>query len=471
MGIISDIRQKIVDTVAGFITGNSAYHDYAEDLAKRREYYYGYQRPQLATKPGKPNFNVTANFTKLVVDRSVSLLFGKGVEYIYPEGAEAQQEYIDQVYEDNKGGIFYNTLAQLGAQSGHCYVKIAPQAEGTIRLIAQDPMFVEVTTDPNDKELVLEYVIQYKTMDMTGHEVSLREVHSLGNFVQQTDGDGNTQVMPSETDGTPQNWNVARYHAGYTTGGRWVLDSSEIWPYPFAAIVDWQNLINTTDHLGMPDITDDVIGFQDSINFIVSNTKKIVALAGHPIRWGRDTGGQELAFDPDKFISLGPTGELNQLVPPDVVTSFQAFSSWLRQALMDITQTVDIASMADRVGALTNFGLRVLYNDALGKLEVKRQLYGWGLREVNRRVLSIVGLEPVECKLDWPDPLPEDAAAEATLITQDLNNGIVSKQTASEARGYTWEDEQQRMADEKTAQAEAGGNIGAFLLNTFNQGR
>jgi hypothetical protein len=73
------------------------------------------------------------------------------------------------------------------------------------------------------------------------------------------------------------------------------------------------------------------------------------------------------------------------------LASSQQFLLTLRQSLFDITQTVDISSMTDKLGALTNFGLRVLYADALAKLEQKRRLYGDALLDINRDCLPSTG--------------------------------------------------------------------------------
>jgi len=43
----------------------------------------------------------------------------------------------------------------------------------------------------------------------------------------------------------------------------------------------------------------------------------------------------------------------------------------LRQIIFDVTRNMDISSMKDKVGALTNFGLRILFFDALNKLATK----------------------------------------------------------------------------------------------------
>ena len=54
------------------------------------------------------------------------------------------------------------------------------------------------------------------------------------------------------------------------------------------------------------------------------------------------------------------------------LASSQTYLMTVRQGLFDITRTVDISSMNDKLGALTNFGLRVLYQDSLSKNETKK---------------------------------------------------------------------------------------------------
>jgi hypothetical protein len=123
--------------------------------------------------------------------------------------------------------------------------------------------------------------------------------------------------------------------------------------------------------------------------------------------------------------------------------------------------------MADKLGSLTNFGLRVLYQDAMSKIEEKRGLYGSLLVEVNRRLLMLAELGDDGGEVIWADVLPVNEIERATAIRTDLELGLVSKQTASSKRGYVWEDEEERIADEAT-QAD---NIGAALLTAFGQGR
>jgi hypothetical protein len=121
--------------------------------------------------------------------------------------------------------------------------------------------------------------------------------------------------------------------------------------------------------------------------------------------------------------------------------------------------------MKDRVGALTNFGLRILFYDALNKLETKRALYGWGLREINRRILMFSGSEPLDCEVVWEDPLPTDETALRANLEADLRMGVVSKETVAGRLGYDWDAEQEKLGE----QQQASDNIGAMILRGFDR--
>lgn len=427
-----------------------------------RNYRTGNQRRQIATKPGQHDDNLALNFTGLVIDRSVTLLFGEGVEFDLPGEDENNPaaDYIAGTWNVNKKSILLHNLALLGAEQGTCYLKLMPgaitkQGQEYVRLMAIDPALVTMDTHPDDLEDVIRYVIQYVTRDLDGTEVARKQV-----IERSTPDDGPTVF-----------WWVRDYISSQKTSGRWALITEESWPYSFAPMIHWQNLPDPTQAYGVPDVTDDVIEAQDKLNFVASNISKIIRLYAHPQRYGRNLGvGSQLELGPDKMPNFsGPDAEILQLDPVDDLTSSQAFMLTLRQALFDITQTVDISSMADKLGALTNFGLRVLYRDALAKLETKRSLYGEALVEVNRRLLVLGGFgdEPEAGDIIWPDILPSNEQEEVTGLTFDLDRGLVSKQTVSEKRGYNWEYEQERMVGEQAT----GDSVGAAIIRAFNAGQ
>jgi hypothetical protein len=94
---------------------------------------------------------------------------------------------------------------------------------------------------------------------------------------------------------------------------------------------------------------------------------------------------------------------------------------------------------------LTNFGLRVLFIDALARLETKQELYGEALVELNRRMLVIAGKGDDGGTVVWPDILPVDETIQTATLEADQRMGIVSKKTISTKRGYEWEDEKEAL--------------------------
>jgi hypothetical protein len=75
-------------------------------------------------------------------------------------------------------------------------------------------------------------------------------------------------------------------------------------------------------------------------------------------------------------------------------------------------------------------------------------------------------MEPIEATVVWPDFLPENDAEISAAYQSDLNMGIVSKETISGLRGYDWEQESERIAND-AAQTD---NIGAAILRNFENG-
>jgi len=302
-------------------------------------------------------------------------------------------------------------------------------------------------TLPEDVDTVIRYTIAYTITDpITKKEKAIKQV--------------------IEHDADSSYWSVVDY---VSTGSRWDKVDESMWEFDFAPIISWQNLPEPGSPYGRPDITEDLIDLQNKINFVSSNTAKTIKYHAHPKTWARGFLKQEkVSWGADEMlISDDPNALVQNLEMQSDLGSSMDFIRYLRQALFDVSRAVDIDSMADKLGSLTNFGLRVLYQDALGKLEEKRGLYGEAIIEINHRLLVLSGAANTDGgEIDWPDVMPENENEVSQAIRNDLELGLVSKQTASGRRGYTWADEEQRIADERLATD----NIGAALLRQFGQG-
>jgi hypothetical protein len=413
------------------------------------EYWQSRQRRQLKVKIGAADDNLTLNFTNLIVARTVSMLFGGGVTWDI-KGAE-QKSYIEQVFDVNKQELLLHKLGQIGAVYGTCFVKIIPDVlkdpiTGDIipRLVALNPAWMEIEVRADDLETVEAYHIRYTLNEVAFHEETRRDA-------------GGT-------------WTVKTERADRTTGGRYETVNVVQWPHDFPPILHWQNLPNMLSPYGEADI-EHVVELQDRINFVGSNISKIIRHHAHPKTWGRGFNPGQLSqtsWAADEMITLPTdTGEIQNLEMQSDLESSEKFLEFLRQAMFDVTRTVDLTSMADRIGSLTNFGLRVLYSDALNKNSTKREMYGDALLELNRRLLVLKGYEGEQSdpgEIHWGEAIPQDARETIEALMRDLQMGIVSKQTAARIRGYDWEKEQELLQAEQAQ----GDSVGAAILRAFS---
>jgi hypothetical protein len=391
--------------------------------------------------------NIGLNFTGLVVDRSVSMLLGGGIEADFGENEKAD-DYIETVYRANNSDILFNKAAQFAGIFGTGYLKIVPDGAATRgsnavivpRLIALDPLWVSIQTMPEDIETVASYTIRYNVGEKARKQVIER------NLI---------------------NWTITDYEAGRS--GRWEITNQSEWPYPFAPIVHWQNLPQPSDVYGTSDI-EDIIEVQDRANFVASNISKIIRYHAHPKTWGRNAGNSsKTSWGADEMVLFqGADAAIQNLEMQSDLASSQQFLMELRQAIFDISRTVDITSVTDKLGSLTNFGLRVLFIDAINKLQTKQALLGEALEELNHRLLVMANIEHDDGgKIIWPDPMPVNETEEIQALQADLAMQIVSKQTAAKKRNYDPKQEQKLMQEERGGEE----NLGSMLLQAFTKGQ
>lgn len=477
MGWTDTIRETIVNWLLPITAEDRERAAMLKVYEQRRQYREGIQRKALKVKIDQANDNITLNFTGLIVDRGISMLMGEGVAFDFAaeEGAtDARQEYIDAMIEANVYPIFCHKVAQLGGTYGTCYVKIMPNGlpNGLPRLVPINSQWVTLTALPDDMDTIWRYTIEYNAEDEDGRIVAYREVieHDRVYGNRDTASSATAEQLLNLFGLTVQfldQWIVRNFVM--RDGKTWELVKVVQWPYPFAPICHWQNLPDAESVYGDSDITEDMIVIQDAINFVASNVQRIIRYHAHPKTWGRgfSTAGTA-SWGADEMVTInGSDATIANLEMQSDLASSREFLHYLRGVLFDISRTVDLSSQTDKLGALTNFALRVLYKDALDKLESKRSLYGWGLSEINRRCLLLAGIATdTGGEVVWPDPLPSDTVEQAKELQIDLGEGLVDRETASTLRGYDWETVEERLANEKAEDT----TLGDQLLKAFEQG-
>ena len=433
-----------------------------------REYVKGNQPPPLMVKLGQTNDNIIVNLTGLVRDRNVALLFGEGVEFDLPgEGDTPEGQYIDATWEANNKDELLQDTADYGASGGTPCWQINPSAllkDGILyhEILCIDPAYLTIKTEPENYRRVAKYIIQYKIkLDEADRERNRkREIIPIKTIDEAT---GAEKIS---------SWEIHDYIEG-DNGGWLEMNAPVLWDYEFPPILPFKNLPNAGSPYGKPDITPDVLHIQDAINRVTSNANKVLRLMAHPRLFGKMFGNaSKVDIGPDSILnSDNPEADLKSIDPTSDFAGMTGFSESLREAMFTIARSSDPQAIKDKVGQITNFGLRILYKDAIDKLKTKRRLYGEALKELNRRLLILDGKNPDPGEVVWHEAMPQDEGELIQSYKFDLDNGIASKQTIRQKRGYDEETEKERLDAEAEEANQKNDNIGAGILTNFNTDR
>ena len=430
--------------------------EYFDSIRQRTEYRLGEQDRQLKVKFGKPDDNVRSNLIGKVVNQSVYLLLSKGVLFDLPGDDSKEQKWLDACWEANQKDIILKKMAINSADAGTGYVKLVPDGVlGTLegkeelfpRIVNLDPKHMEMITHPEDFEQVITYIIEYDTKDLEGKPMKRRE--ETTHIGEQRDATGKVVDEGGY-------WEVTNYVKPYNEN--WQQMGAPVkWENDFPPIIHWQNLPAPNTVYGEPEASDSLLELQDRRNFNASNINKIIRFHAHPKTYTvnlaipkRKDGGSSM--DTDQITQfVGENGKVANLeMQSDLAAAIQ-FYDLLGKQIFDQTSTVDVSNLKDKLGQLTNFSVRVLFQEALWKMDMKRELFGHMLRQLNRRLLIIGDQKNTDVGvIIWPDVvLPTDESERIVVQEFEMNKGLVSPQTVSVERNRDFKLEQERIKKAK----------------------
>lgn len=480
-----------------------------ETIQAARKYYDGDHPRYLKVRPGEKDHNIVINLCKAIIRKSVAWLFGdtengdtlkftiktqdkptaagnergpapdgtnRGAmgerrptmpgmmqdqdEGMMGRGQQAPdindaEQWLSDVWEANGGGQLFLKIGRRASLAGHGFIKVLPADDpandtGKPKLVLLKNELVSVLTRQDDDDTAEAFVIEWMEKRAIGKEIVDVKVR---------------QIIAKLDSG----WVFAQFNdTGKNDDNKWLVEiGPEAWRFDWCPIVDWQNM-SSDSYYGESDL-EDLPTLNNGVNFTASNVQKILYTHGHPRTVGTGFAANQLQDTAvDSFWTIeSPDAKIQNLEMQSELTAAFGFLQFLQQAFWDIGRDVDLSSLRDRIGQVTNFGLRVLANAALSKLGEKRLNYGKAINQINRILLELGGFEVRDTEIHWINPLPEDDGAEVERLQKELEMEIVSKQTAAEERRRDWEQEQERIKQEQAAR----GNIGGMLLQAFERGQ
>lgn len=421
--------------------------------------YYGKLEKPLKVKSGTPDDNVRINYARLIVDAGVAALFGDELEVkIEDDTVEAKpgdaapqpsdaQSFLDEWWENAQ---MQQVMADCGINGGVCgttFLRVfEPSADWLYpRVITVNPGVVDVETDPTDYQRVVRYILTYP---------------------KNTDGKDNglVRLVVEPVNDARTAWQLREQTAGF---GGFQDVKVTAWPYPFPPIFCAKNLPAPNEFWGMADLEPDVIDLNRAVNFVRSNTNRIIRFHAHPKTIGIGFTSPPVSTAPDEMLTINnPNAQVKNLEMQSDLTSSREFARDIEAALHEVTRTPEVVSgKLESIGQISGTALRILYRPMVEKVESKRRSYGSMLVQLVRAVLVLGGYEEDALKdihLEWPEIIPGDPETERKIAIMDKQLGV-SNDTILSKLGYNAKGESEKRATEET-------NIGAALLDQFDSG-
>lgn len=446
--------------------------------------YRGEFADPLKVSRDQLNDNVLSNRCAPIVDKGVSFLFGHPLKIeatgeaiantnhkagAYPGNGNATnldptgiQDFINGLWGDDDDKMtLLSLMAMNGGVCGQAFIKLIPP-QGQMkypRLVAMDPQLVRVVTPPDDCDLVLAFIIEYPG----SNDIQCKQI------IARVDPDNLASVAGEyDLDDTWTITNYQRQNRSYGGGGttdQWTqVGAVQEWPYPFPPIFMNQNLPNPNEVWGAPDLPHDLIRQNKVLNFIQSNTARIIKYHAHPKTWAKGIGATQIQMAVDDLTVLqSDTAQLANLEMHSDLHSSLSFASVIRSDMDEQSRVpaVALGRLEDLPkGNISGVALQLLFQPLTEKTIQKRRNYGKNIRQITRAALVIVGLISLEdyesyaIGLHWANLLPIDdlAAAQTSLILSQLG---VSESTLLQTLGFDPEDESDKKEAEDTKKATA----------------
>lgn len=439
----------------------------AEDESRRLQDYerawkaYDGEGPTYLDTDDGHDDNIRLDYPALIVDKGVSFLLGKdGGVALQPsppepadvavevdedpeaaDGAEEQEARaiaeLDAAWPQMRRGLDLHDLATNGGVCGHLWVRLYR----TGRVSVLDPANCSAEWDENDVNVLMRYFVQWTTAD---EETGLGVVRRW-------------RIEPSDPR-KPTSWEIVLEEHDEDANVWRELDVEE-WPYDFAPIIEGKNLPSPNTFYGRADLSPAVLDMVEQLESVASDMRRMVRLLGHPVPvvigqsadqlQTLEVAIGELLAIPDEKAKLG------QLAVAELTSSLELFTE-LKTALFEAAHIPKIAlGETSNSGPTSGVALKVEYETLAERTGTKHLTYGWVISEIARRILEVRGLKGWTIALGWPDSTPSDPKVDAEGDEAEVRMGIVSKRTISEKRGYDWDDEQKRIAEETQASADA----------------
>jgi hypothetical protein len=457
--------------------GKKELDDRAKRIEMHRKYYDGEQYRWLRPAPGETrDDNIILNMCGRAVDKMTEFIgTPKAIEVpgkaitpppaqsapipVYGEGQQSRiapaQEDVDAIWDEHKADVPEIILS--GLLAGHSFIKLHIEDDEP-QMTLLDPMFTQVFWN----EINPRKIMFYRMMWNSGGVNYMQDV--VPNWLAEAAADADAVFNPPK----PDYWYIIDYKR--QRSAQWVKMREERWIWEFAPIVDWPMKKQPHEYYGRS-MLHRLINTQDALNFIASNTGRIIKFHADPKTFmfgdslpeappaqdGSIPPAGSVEFSVNSFWDgLNAEARVETLELQSDLASSMNFMNILKNEFFSDARVVDTSTIQDKLGQITNFGVRMIFSDQIEAAEECTTLAGKGLTETVRRMLAMSDTL-IEDKLMavWDDPLPVNKLELATAVEKEAKVGVLSDKTLIEELGQDPKIEEANKAEEKSTATDA----------------
>jgi hypothetical protein len=412
----------------------------------------GHHPPSLKVVPEAGDDNIYLNLTGQIID-DIGEFMGQPEIKAEGENAETANEILKAVLKANLFGETAADTIEAGNVAGHNFLRLAipdgtPVSNGMpqfdennlpefalldARYIA---VFWDITRIGSRKAL-----LWYRLMWEVGKDIYMQDIVPDALIAEDTPGDF---------------WHIIEYEAK-KGGEKFTELGRDVWPYPFPPIVDWKNARRPHAYYGNTTLTESSLRLNKAVNFVASNVGRIIKFHGHPKTIIVGSSGDDIDVRPDGLIAFPQAPDdlrVQNLEMQSDLSAAQKYQEKLEARFFSERRVLDQAAIKDKVGGLTNFGVRMLYLNMMLMIMEKQKLYGDGFAELARRILYMMGMGSVTIVTAWSDPLPVNRSELVASTESEKMVGVTSPQTLAKELGRDYEAELAKRQEAARAEAE-----------------
>lgn len=443
------------------------------ELTQLWDFYHG-EHWSYATMPKNVDAKdkVTVNMCFPLVNKLVSFLFGKGVNFTVEDDTEKfKVSFVDAVWKDNDRDNRLNEIGQTGTVGGDVFAYVTlDAAQEKIKLRIYDERFVDPIWDEEDptklKEVSIIVPIYNRNPDAPGSDLA------------PVLGEGDVEVTIRKIVITPEQI--------------WVYEDDKLLPdYPKAnalkeiPLVHIPNMVVAMENRGLSSIKP-VLHLQHQYNDRFSDIEEILAYHAAPITVVQGAKVSQLEKGARKvWGGLPKDGKVYNLELTSDLSAALAFLSLVKRHMHEIIGVPEAVLGQERaISNTSGVAISLEYQPLTDVNNMRKGTYGSGLERICRLFMRYAEIYPKAAKYysfeksslsdeartryainaEFPDPLPKDELANLNAVILKVTNKLLSRFNAIKELGYS---DPQKIIDEIAAETMSAMEQQAEVMKKF----